>query len=198
VNPIGTINPPPPSYDECLEKRQWLTFESPAEVRAFGRCILDLYGLPEWKISVTKRVPKTRMGDCNYLKKLIRINTNCVRRFRMDVIIDTILHEAAHATDPYSLALEFIGRGSHTPVEAAAVVNLPAQYVVARLEGNCDGIDRSHDMAFARRAAALGCQPICCTGTKACNKRIRRAQNEARVARSKAQWPRFVEMGRGK
>ncbi len=51
---------------------------------------------------------KNALGDCNYIMKRIRISRHHIAGSSVDLVVDTILHEIAHAID-----FENRGRSGH-------------------------------------------------------------------------------------
>jgi predicted SprT family Zn-dependent metalloprotease len=62
------------------------------------RCNLDKNGLIDWNIKISKAVK--RLGSCHYSKKTISLSSNFIEIGTETSILNTILHEIAHALCP--------------------------------------------------------------------------------------------------
>ena len=62
------------------------------------RTNLDKNGLKDWKIKISKAVK--RLGSCHYSKKTISLSSQFIEMGTETTILNTILHEIAHALTP--------------------------------------------------------------------------------------------------
>lgn len=71
------------------------TFARAIEVRRLARELMDRHGLRDWMFGFNRR--KRAMGLCRYEIKAIELSWDFVQRNPEEEILDTILHEIAHA-----------------------------------------------------------------------------------------------------
>src|SRR5271157_3467668 len=65
------------------------------DVRKLAEDLLTLHGLQEWSFTFNRG--KQTMGLCAYARRTIELSTYFVERNGQEEILDTILHEIAHA-----------------------------------------------------------------------------------------------------
>lgn len=65
------------------------------QVRVLARDLLTLHGLPEWTFAFNRR--KRALGLCVYRRRTIELSIHFVLRNTREEIVDTVLHEIAHA-----------------------------------------------------------------------------------------------------
>lgn len=69
------------------------------ETKVLAESILTKHNLSEWKIEFSNRM-KNCLGKCVYKKKTIKISVDHIHNNPYESILDTILHEVAHALTP--------------------------------------------------------------------------------------------------
>jgi len=182
MNPIGTIAPPPPTKKQSPAKRQWLRFESEAEIHAWARSMMDLHGLKDWTFEISK-LPQDTVGRCTHSKKLIQLHPGHAR-LRMTIVMNTILHEITHAIDELNLVGDILESDFNLSLEQAAIyAGVPLDKAAARF--SCRR-DKWHDLAFAEQAVAIGCLPDHdggLYGSAKCRKNLRIAYKAYRRSR---------------
>src|SRR5688572_10705180 len=65
------------------------------EIRKFAMQLLSIHGVGDWTFRFNKR--KTGMGLCVYTRRTIELSLYFVSRNLPEEILDTLLHEIAHA-----------------------------------------------------------------------------------------------------
>jgi hypothetical protein len=70
-----------------------LKFETIDEAYNWGRWMMDLHGLQDWKLEFGKLAG--RHGDCG--NRVIHMDIEEATRLRMSLVMNTLLHEIAHA-----------------------------------------------------------------------------------------------------
>jgi predicted SprT family Zn-dependent metalloprotease len=65
------------------------------EVPQLAQRLLRLYGLEDWSFAYNRR--KVEMGLCHFEARRIELSIYFVERNGMEAIVDTLLHEIAHA-----------------------------------------------------------------------------------------------------
>jgi predicted SprT family Zn-dependent metalloprotease len=71
---------------------------TPADVRVLAESLLAEHGLTGWSVEFMDN--KRLHGQCDSVRKLIRLNRGDVFRRDLRFVKDTILHEIAHALTP--------------------------------------------------------------------------------------------------
>jgi hypothetical protein len=66
-----------------------------SEVLAMGRCMLRQHGLAGWVFATNRNL--RRLGVSRHLRRRIELSIHFVERNPFEEILDTILHEIAHA-----------------------------------------------------------------------------------------------------
>ena len=65
------------------------------EIRKLAMDLLAFHNLPDWSFAFNRR--KQALGLCVYHRKCIELSVYFVKRNSHEEILDTILHEIAHA-----------------------------------------------------------------------------------------------------
>jgi len=65
------------------------------EALSFAKELLEAYGLTDWRVGLDRS--RRRFGRCNYLRKEITLSLALVELNNQAEVLDTILHEIAHA-----------------------------------------------------------------------------------------------------
>ncbi len=88
------------SFSKIALQIQSPSVEESQQQKAIGllRTKLDENGLTDWNIRISKAVKK--LGTCDYTTKTISLSSNSIKIGTEAVILNTILHEIAHALCP--------------------------------------------------------------------------------------------------
>jgi len=70
-----------------------------SEALYIARVLLDKHDLQRWRPVIDTR-PKRRLGQCRYTVKEIGLTAWYVTKYSYKEVVDTILHEIAHALTP--------------------------------------------------------------------------------------------------
>ncbi len=69
------------------------------QVRLVARFLMDEYALNDWNLTFRKMT--RTLGQCSHRKKRIQLSTYFISCKPLNRILNTILHEIAHALLPY-------------------------------------------------------------------------------------------------
>jgi SNF2 family DNA or RNA helicase len=70
------------------------------EASKYTRSELDKYGLTDWKVRLTTDINQSFLGMCSHKDKAIILNAHHIDIHPSEEVVDTILHEVAHALTP--------------------------------------------------------------------------------------------------
>lgn len=91
--PVAPVDAMPVTTAAPLRER--LGSPRAGEIRRLAESLLAGYGLPDWTFAFNRR--KRAMGMCYFTHKLIELSIYFVECNGRDEIVDTLLHEIAHA-----------------------------------------------------------------------------------------------------
>lgn len=122
---------------------------------------LMLYNLNDWKLVWDTRPTTHRLGQCRYRRKEIGISIKPAKLLAMNEVIDTILHEIAHALTPGHhhdnvWKQKCIELGCR-PVRCSSV-NKDRLNVIAKYKGVCPTCG---DVIYSGKKTGYVCTPCC-------------------------------------
>ena len=118
--------------------------------------MMNLHGLCGWKGIITTN--RSRLGYCNWGKKIIGLSIFHVTGSPENAVMDTILHEIAHAlvgpsSNPHGPAWKRKALEIGCNAERCGVMNAPKKYV-----GHCPSCNKEYK---ANRRTVFACGNCC-------------------------------------
>ena len=160
----------------------WLKFETIDEAYNWGRWMMDLHGLQDWKLEFRKLAG--RHGDSG--NRIIHMDIEEATCLRMSLVMNTLLHEIAHALvylkhghqeRQLSDAIVWLAENHRSLHDAADHWSIPVDDLCAYLRKGSKV--KPHGMIWAKQAVAIG---VSVQSECQANKRvIRRAMADAGI-----------------
>lgn len=124
------------------------------ELEREARTLLDLHGLTEWEFGFDRAIQ--RVGQCNHWTRRITVSRTTAAAWPREEMIDTVLHEIAHALVGPSHGHDDVWRAKAVEVGArpesrVTVGDLPD---VRPYQGTCPA---GHTIRRARRIRNISC-----------------------------------------
>jgi predicted SprT family Zn-dependent metalloprotease len=114
-----------------------ITAAKAEKVRDLARRLLDAHGLSEWSFGFNRR--RRSLGLCDYHRQAIELSLHFIERNGPDAILDTLLHEIAHALVGPGHGHDAAWKGMCSRVGARPVACRRAEMPAGRWRATCGG-----------------------------------------------------------
>lgn len=127
------------------------------EATALARHHMEKHGLDDWRVEFDMK--RRTLGSCNHSKKVITLSQVYLANNQPDIILNTILHEIAHALCPASE-----GHGRVWKAKARALGCVPSPYqrnsvMPRKFTGTCPGCGKTYQRNMRLPMSCGRCSP---------------------------------------